>query len=231
MAVQGHCLASLVMWGQRLCSTVVQGCRLGSLPEWDCRIHCRAAEVLWSGFLMGWEWRLCSAIWQGLEFAYLAGRDLGCALWLPHTCSQASWWGGTGSYTLQLGTASKLFLLCPESHRMCFMFLGMCIQRSWCGGTGDYAQQLGEPSNLHLCQGRAIEWAAQLVPPIGWGPRSDRIANQAPGQMGPQAWLCRWGSAGISALVLLQAGLAVYQDLSAGCYKPHPTSPSLIPSS
>ena len=61
--------------------------------------------------------------------------------------------------------------------------------------------------------------------------------------MGPQAWLCNylWSmevSCYITSRVVPLAGLStwvwsqavVHQNLSTGCCKPHPSSPSLIPS-
>ena len=60
--------------GQRLCSTVGQGCWLGSLPEWGCRIGSAAAQVLWPGFMVRWDWRRCLAVKWGCEFASLPGQ-------------------------------------------------------------------------------------------------------------------------------------------------------------
>ena len=58
-ATQGHCWGSLAMQGHRLWSTVGQSCWLGSQ---DCQMGSAAAWVLWTGFLIEWDRRLCSAI-------------------------------------------------------------------------------------------------------------------------------------------------------------------------
>lgn len=42
--------------------TVVHGCWLDFLPTWGYRIGSAAAWVLWQSFLVGWDWKLYSAV-------------------------------------------------------------------------------------------------------------------------------------------------------------------------
>lgn len=54
--------------GQGLCSRVGQGCRVGSVPKWGCRIGILSIGVLWPGFLAGQDLRLCSLVCFAVYF-------------------------------------------------------------------------------------------------------------------------------------------------------------------
>ena len=60
-AAQDNHSGSLIMWGQRLCSIVGQGCWLGSLPDGH-RIYSVAAKCLWPGFPEGQDLGQCPAL-------------------------------------------------------------------------------------------------------------------------------------------------------------------------
>lgn len=82
-APQARFLGSLVMWSQRFCSVIGQGCWLGSClgEPWDVFHSCR---MLWSPFLEQWVWMLCLTVGQNCEFAPLPRQ--GCRM-----CCRPTW--------------------------------------------------------------------------------------------------------------------------------------------
>ena len=65
-AAQGHCLGSLAMWGQRLCSTVRQGCCLGfclsGAVGWAPQLPRFSDQASWPGWTGGYIQQLSQAV-------------------------------------------------------------------------------------------------------------------------------------------------------------------------
>lgn len=62
---------SLVIWGHKLCSTVGQDCRLGSMHIQGCRIASMAVQALCPWFLVKEDWWLPLAVSKSWKFASL----------------------------------------------------------------------------------------------------------------------------------------------------------------
>lgn len=74
------------MQDQRLFLTAGQSCWLNSLPKHSCGMGSVTAQMIWSVFLIAWDWKLYSAFGQGYGLAPMPriGSVDSTVLWLGH---------------------------------------------------------------------------------------------------------------------------------------------------
>lgn len=139
----GHRLCPEIVCGNRLASTVEEGCWLGSLVEWRFQLYLTVDQ----------DWKLCSLVWQSC--CPCSGGATGYALQLSRLTGWAPCLGEAAGCAQLIGQDHEMSSVARKYHRQGSDVPRIPVQISWSVRAGGYSQLLDGAAALLSRPGRS----------------------------------------------------------------------------